>query len=177
MVIQNETKTQTGPWTFLLTWGSTLSTPTYYIWINGVLSQTTVEEELQIDLQTGENVIVDIFDSVSDTPGDAFPNFATLQWNPSGDGESFKYKIQQFVDAAWATLAVIPDTGLSVYRYETQVLADDTVHQFRIIPIDFNDANEGAIRSISFRMRRYPPAPDVTYSYDSGTGKTTVAAA
>ncbi len=177
MAIQDLTIQQIGPWSFILTWGSTLGTPTYYIYKNGVLDLITTEEQIQYDLQDGENIIVDVFDSISDTPGDAFPNFATLQWNPSADGEAKTYQVQQFIDSVWTVVSTLPDTGRPIYRYQTSILTDDVTHQFRIIPVDTNSANQGSVRNITFRMRRYPPAPDANtddYVYVPVTGNLTV---
>ena len=55
------------------------------------------------------------------------------------------------------------------------MLADVTAHQFRVIVVDECDY-EGDPMPFDFFMVCHPAPPDITMTYDSGTGDVTVAA-
>jgi hypothetical protein len=98
---------------------------------------------------------------------------ATLQWR--GLTTARRYKVQQYVDAAWTTIGHQFETGCGYYHWLTDPLADATTHQFRVVIVD-ERGYEGDPIPFDFFMCCHPASPDIVMTYDSGTGDVTVAA-
>lgn len=174
MAITTFTHQQIGPNLWRFDWLSDEETPTYYVYIDGRLAQTTTKTWMQITIDAGEYVQVDVFDDADTVPDPAYPARAYVTWD--GDSNAAYYRIDQYVDSAWTQVGKVRESGQSNYRWLTAALDDDTEHTFRVVPLGANDL-EGLPREITIFMIRRPDAPSVAYTYSAVTGKITIAEA
>jgi len=164
----------TGPNTYLLTYESTLSTPTFYLYQDGTLVAVTELTTWVFWVQVGESLNVEILDNANELPQAAFPGRLLLAWEAS-DSTDY-YRIDEKVASVWTERAKITDSGVLYYSWETRFLEDVTAHEFRIVPVGTN-GNEGAIKAFAVLMVRHPTPPTVAYTYTSLTAAVTVSAA
>lgn len=171
MAIENLTYRRIGPTALAITWGSSLTEPTYYIYIDGVLRGTQKAGVYTARVAEGGSIRFEVFDDPGDTPSDFAPDFAVLEWDAVAGAT--QYRVYRFDDPAWTLVATMPAVaGASVMRYETGRLADDTVCRFKVAGV--TGAGEGSAREYQFRMVRRPDPPDVAVTYDAGSNDLTV---
>jgi len=151
--------------TWLLYWASGLASPTFYVYVDGVLAYTTTAQSGQFEAIAGETINVEVFDSSTDVPALFLPSRLHLTWDAVDDAEYYEVQEWDGVDS-WDVLATIMSTGATYYRYETPVLDDCTTYQFRIVPTGTNRC-EGHYREITGFVVRIPAAPDVVYTLPS----------
>jgi len=160
---------------WIIVWSSDLGgTPTFYVYQDGVLVNTTVDTEMVFMAELGECPLVEILDDADAVPMTAYPGRLTLAWYataaPTGTDH---YKIEEYVDAAWVIRANVREISAGYYKWKTRFLEDSTSHQFKITPVGVN-GNDGAATTLVCLMVRHPNPPAVDYVYDDGTGKVTV---
>jgi len=172
MAVTISNSVQIGAWTWRITWTSDLGgTPTYYIYRDGKLVETTVVASYDLFLDSGESVLLEILDSSTALPGTAFPGRLTLRWFDVAGVD--RYRVQEYVDSSWTTRAEISDDDLEYFTWESRFLEDVTSHQFRVVGIGDN-GNTGSITSFTVYVVRHPDPPNVSYSYADGTQKLTI---
>jgi hypothetical protein len=157
--------------TYLVTWVSTLATPTYYIWQDGRLIETTTRQFRQFTVADNQSIDVNVYDDAT-TPGVGYPSTFRLEWDAISG--SALYQIWQYIDSVWTQIGTILDGGASHYWWESGVLDDCTDHQFRVYAISTNNIPSLA-RDFTARMVRRPDNPTAAYSYDPDTGYVTIA--
>lgn len=121
---------------------------------------------------------VEVFDSTEDT-GDAlgvlYPARITLQWR--GYAYADYYEIQEeTAPSTYTTVQVYNEDGSGYYKYTATKLTDDVgTGSYRIITVD----KSGALVNTDFEavIIRHPDPPELTYTYNAGTGLLTIAAA
>jgi hypothetical protein len=146
-------------------WTSTLEDPSFYVWVDGFLVSGELKQNwFDIIIPSGATFRIDVFDNAVEAPGFAFPGTVLLQWDAVTDATN--YRVEEWDGAAWVVRARIPETGRSVYQWESSRLADDTAWQFRVLASD--GANDSAPREFTGLMVRRPDAPNVTHSYVDG---------
>ena len=156
-----------GEFTWLVSWTADGSGP-FYLWVNGTLAEVTYATSALIPAQDGDSVLVDVLDTTAQ-PADTFPSRLTLGWYAVAGAQ--RYRIEEYVGAAWTARAKVRDDGLGYFTWRSRVLEDGETHQFRIIP----EGNvDGTAVSFSALMVRHPDAPDPSYSYAEGTRQVTV---
>lgn len=155
---------------YRLSYASDLVTPTFTIYRDGALVATTTETSWPADVPgTWE-----VFDDAT-SPAFAYPDFAILTWYAVATAVA--YGIDEKQGASWVARETIDDdTSPQYFLWRSDRLADDTTHEFRIVPIDAA-GNEGTPISRTLLMVRVPDAPEVTFAYSSVTTKVTVSAA
>lgn len=156
-----------------LTWSSTLSDPTYYIYVDGELIDTTTAESKIFSVENGASLVVDILDVATGTPGTAFPGRFTIGWNAVSGADV--YLIDEYVASVWTNRAEIKETGRGYYLWRSRFLEDVTTHQFRV-RAKGNNQNIGTALSLTRLMVRHPDPPDQNFSYSNSTKKVTVSA-
>lgn len=160
---------------FILKWVDDVEEPTEYsvyregklidlITCNGIGS-------VYLTIGVGESPFVEVFRTGERLPRKAYPGHLDLNWMAVGGAEA--YRIQKLNGIIWTTVADINETGLGAFIYLTDWLSDGDVHQFRMLPIDAAN-NVGTALEHDVLMVRHPDVPNVSYSYDSDTGKITV---
>jgi len=157
-----------------LTWQSDAEDPTFYVYRDGVLIATTKQRSMMFSGQAGEQVVVEVLDDADGIPVAAYPGRVWLRWKPSTD--TAKYRVEEYVGAAWTARASILHDGRLRYTFRTRYLEDSTTHLFRVVPVGEN-GNDGTPKTWSVLCIRHPDVPDASYSYASGTGLVTITAA
>jgi hypothetical protein len=143
---------------------SDLASPTFYVYVNGELFATTEETTIDIPVPLGRIVAVEVFDDAGTAPSAYFPSTVTLRW--TGQGNEALFRIEKYEDSTWSTVGQVPARGV-LGRWESPVLADNTVHQFRVVPVD-GTGRDGIPKEFTGLMCRYPDAPRVSVSFGSG---------
>lgn len=171
------TENQIGPTTFQYTWTSDLGgTPTFYVYIDGILAFSTTNTFYTLTLEPGEGVQFEVLDSATTEPQPAYPGRMTFAWYAPAE-TVLRYRVEEYVDAVWTTIvSIVPALGQYYFRYTTRYLEDQTTHQFRVIPVGENEADGTAVY-FAIPMIRRPDKPDVTFTYSQITGDATVAQA
>lgn len=164
----------TGRNTFIVSWSSNLSDPTFYVYQDGKLISVTKQTQMSFSVQHGESLVVEVLDDASAKPVTAFPGRLTLNWYASADTDY--YRIEEYVNSSWTLKASIDDSGQGYFTYRTRFLEDQTTHQFRIIPVGKN-GNQGTAKNFSCLMVRHPNPPDVNFSYSNDDETVTISAA
>lgn len=148
-------------------------TPTFYIYRDAELVNTTTLTRYQVTIAAGESPVFAIFDDAADRP-DSFSSRAHIQWLYQADIDY--YRVEEFISAAWVERKRLTSkVTKQIYDFNSRVLEDVTTHQFRVTAVGVN-GNESTASSITLFMIRTPDPPDVTYSYTNGTKLITVAA-
>lgn len=173
MAITNLQYTQLSTYTWRITWGSTLGSPTYRVHVDGVLASTQTAASFDITVDDNWQPVVEVLDDSSD-PQPAFPAQLVLGWRT--DSDAAEYRIEQKVAGVWTEHATVARSSAAYQSYTTPALADQTTHEWRVIPID-TAGNDGTAIAFSTLMVRHPDIPDVSFAYSAGTGKVTISAA
>lgn len=168
LMVTIERNTQLGATSFRLEFSSDLGgTPTFYMYRDGQLIEASNRTWVQVELQPNETVQFDILDDVDALPAQAWPSRALLTWY-AVDGAA-KYRVQEYVGATWTQRALLDAAGKGYFRWESRVLEDGQVHQFRVAPVS-ESGIDGVAREFSFEMIRRPDVPAMTQTYnDDGT--------
>jgi len=159
--------------TWRIAWTSGLEDPTFTIYLDGELFATTAATHLDLYVEPGSSPVLEVVDDGA-AASQAFPGRLRLQWGREDDTDH--YLIEEVVDAAWTERARVRDDGRQYFHWLTRWLEDSTSHQFRVTPIGTN-GNAGTAVAFTCLMVRHPDPPDVSMSYDEGTGDLTVSAA
>ena len=129
-----------------------------------------------------EPPVVEVYDQEAVT-GDVVPSclseqfkpYAVLQWRSIAPNIDY-FLIEQFVSAAWTEVKKLRgDSTTGYYQYETDTLADDTTHQFRISTYD-TQGYVSSVVPIDITMKRIPDTPSIDTAYSSGSGDITISA-
>jgi hypothetical protein len=169
-MIINPAQTLVDTYTWELSWESTLPTPTYRVYVDGVLVSSQAGNSYR--LMTGGNwsPVVEILDDPDEVPQPAFPGAFVLGWETSTD--VWKYRIDEKVLGVWTEYAtVLCDSSRGWQSYTTPTLADGQTHEWRVVPFDAAN-NEGAAVAFATLMVRYPDVPVVTHTYNGALTRT-----
>ena len=173
------TATKTGSYSVKYTWSGTAP---FDVWQDGrkVLDQTTRTQYVAQPLDatsTPPTVLptVEIRDDNDTDTASSKVHSPLLRFQWRGQANVVLYIVQEYVVDTWTTRGAVRESGAGYYNYTTTVLADATTHQWRVIAQDEN-GYQGEALSLTHYMVRNPAPPDVSHSYDAGTGLLTVAA-
>ena len=161
---------RTGANSTLITYSSSLSSPTFYIYVDGVLTAQTTQTEYTIAVNPGETIVVEILDDAAAQAMQIFPGKARLGWFFVEDTNY--YRIDEYIEDEWVERRKMPENN-GYMEFESRFLEDGQSHQFRIVPVGTN-GNEGTAREFSVLTVRTPDTPDVDYTYSSITNKITI---
>lgn len=139
----------------------------------------TEEESLFL---TSENNIeppaIEVFDSTEtdSTPqGEQYEARFIIQWR--GYQYADYYTIEkETAPSTWSAVQYYTEDGRGYYRFESTIESTDYVEPaYRVIMTD--KAGATSTTEFSYYMVRNPDPPELTYTYNAGTGLLTVAAA
>lgn len=164
-MIGEPTYTQTGPTRFLFSFASDLTDPTFYIYINGEFVTETNETEYEVTAPLNTQFQFEVFDDEDDVPTEFFPGTLTLRWD--GTPDSTQFRVDEYVDSAWAAKRVVIADDRRVFHYDSELLDDSTTHQFRVVPID-TQGRSGTILEFEAEMCRYPDTPSQAITITGG---------
>jgi hypothetical protein len=159
---------------WLVSWTSTLSPCTYYVYLDGVLASAQTAETFTVNVAPGQPApMLEVLDAAGD-PSPAFPNYLALGW--LRDADAYAYQIEEYVASVWTLRETILATVLPWQTYFTAALADCVTAQWRVKPVDAA-GNIGTAVEFTALIVRYPDVPAVDFSYSAATGKVTISAA
>ena len=166
--------TSLGSGAYLITWSSDQVSPTYRVYLDGVLvsTQTVASSVLRAE---GTAPILEILDVPDDVAADAFPDHFTLGWITSTN--TSRYRIEKYSNGAWTATATVAASSDPWQSWSTPRQDDETSVQWRIVPID-SAGNDGTATAFTETMVRNPDIPSVSFAWNgSGSNTVTVTAA
>lgn len=170
MAVTIESITQVGKQSFKLVYSSDLGgTPTFYIYLDGILVALTIRTNHIISISPDEQVMIEILDT-TDAPSQVFPGKIRLCWF-AVDSANY-YHVDEYIDSVWTERARIDDNS-GYMNFDSRFVEDGQNHRFRIVAVD-SSGNESTAAELIVLCVRHPDGPDVDYSYDDGTGKVTI---
>ncbi len=149
-------------------------TPTFYIYADGILIDSTTRTWREVGVEAGEQIQFEVLDDVNATPVTAYPGRLFMTWVPVANDQS--YRVEEFVSAAWVVRTTIQVGVETYFSFTSRYLEDVTTHQFRVIPVGTNE-EDGSARPFTALMVRRPDRAEMALTYASGTAKVTVSAA
>lgn len=173
MAVTINSVTDLGGGRWLLAFSSSAPPATFYLYADGVLLSTQTAGEYVLTVLDGVVPTIEILDDAATDPQPAFPSYLTLGWIT--DADAARYRIEEYTGGQWVEVATVAHNGQAWQSYATQALADETTHQWRVVPIDAA-GNDGTAVAFVVLLVRYPDVPSVSYSYSAVTGTVTVAA-
>ena len=155
-----------------------------YTWTGGTAPYRLVKDGLpyreRYDLtdiilngtDTGEPPVLEVLDATeTQSVTELFPPYDLLQWR--GNTVAVKYRVDQYVGAAWVELGIVKESGLGYYQYPTVVQADGATATYRVVAVD-SEGNESDAAQLSRFTIRHPDPPRIAMTY--AAGNVTVAA-
>lgn len=144
-----------------LSWASDASDPTFTVYRNGILFDTTTSTSITVALDDGD--VIEVIDDGGD-PANAFKSRITVQWNEVASAEY--YTVSELIDGAYVQRAKVLDNGSPVYEWTSRVLEDGQQHTFKVVPTGTN-GNDGTATTVTFRMVRHPSPELCDHSWDA----------
>lgn len=157
--------------TYLLSWATDQTTPTFRVYRDGVLIATTTGLSIEVTIAGEDYPRFDVFDDDTSVPAAVFPRRMILAWY--GISSAVSYRIEEYVGGVWTQRASIVDRGQGYFLWESRVVEDVTTHQFRIIALDANGLESAAMTKAAL-MVRVPDPPATAWTYVNGSLTPTV---
>jgi hypothetical protein len=151
---------------------SSLASPTFRVWIDGVRVGTTSIGRWDFTVRPGDGAAVEVYDAAADEPREPLPARLTVQWRAVTGAAS--YRVEEYGGAAWAVRASVTDDGRGYYQWASRRLEDDTTHQFRVVAVGGN-GNEATAAQVDALMVRRPDVPTLTLAWDAEAGAIVIA--
>lgn len=114
---------------------------------------------------------IEVLDHDAQRFAPAYSGRLTLQWDRV-ESTSY-YLVEELVAAVWTERARVTQTGMGAYQWQTRKLEDGQTHQFRVTPTG-RHGQAWPTKSWSFTVTRTPDVPNVSYTFDVGTGNITI---
>ncbi len=154
---------------FLVSFTSDQTAPVHFrVFLAGTIFDdfysSSQSSEITINVGAGESPFLEILDKDCLVPSIAFPGHCVLNWLSIGSAVS--YLIQQY-NGTWVTQATIKDDGSGVFNWSSGWLVDESVNQFRVVPVD-SSGNQGTPLTFNFFMVRHPDPPNTTITFSTG---------
>ena len=173
MAISSTTYTQIDPSTFKVEWVSSLTSPTYYVYLDSVLVETIERSWTFVNVPPGETLDFQVFDSSSNAPDEAFAGRFVFSWY-NQDTVIVNFEVAMYQSGSYVVLDTVQVTSLEhYYQYKSAYLNNETEYKFRITPIGLNQAR-GVPVYITQTLVRRPDPPKASYTYDVGLQSLTV---
>ena len=144
-----------------LTWSSSLSSPLFYIYENGILTQTTPATSRSFSVSPEAQLSIEILDNATQKPSFVYSGVAVLGWYSSL--ETASYRIEQWSGSAWDRIDTLPETGAWWLTWVSPFLPDCQPYSFRVTPIG-NNGNAGNAQVFNGFMVRIPDTPINTFT-------------
>lgn len=164
-----------------ITFTSTAGAP-ITVWVDGdlrdTISQTSATGIYTTTIYADADAIIDIIEG-TDLDADTYPRTATLGWYHAEEAERYRVEKYDTDQSEWVRQATIPDTFNSYgyytwyYKWESDVLEDETDHQYRVIS-EGPHGTEGSPTTLDVLMVRHPDPPNAEYDYDEATRTLTI---
>lgn len=151
-----------------MSWADTVDT--YWVYVDGRLVSIQGDAYINLESTTGAVPQCEVATDEDDVPNQLlYPWRANLAWY-DGDTSPARYHV---VKLSGSAIDVLASTALSYVRWQSGVLDDQTSYAYTVDPIDAYDLT-GTSQSFTVVIARHPDDPNVTYSYDAGSGEVTI---
>ena len=161
-------------YTWLVTYSSSLSDPTFYIWLNGQLVSTTKSTEYRVTVVGSSSPVLDIFDDAASQPEASAQGFFEVMWTLPAAAVQVKVERQAAGSGSWSEIGTFDVIqGTAKFRFTTEYLDDKTGYIYAATAIDAA-GRESEREMAHFPMVRIPDVPAVSMSYDNGTRQVTI---
>jgi hypothetical protein len=150
--------------------------PTFYVWRDSTLIVPgTTKKYYDVHMEPGEAATFTVFDSSASVPDYNQPCRGTIWWYATANTE--QYRVEVYSGGQWITAITIPETGKAIYSYTTDILANETAHQYRVysVGIDGNDSTPLTFSILAVR-RADPPLWTYAWTKATSTLRITIAA-
>uniref|UniRef100_A0A6M3IYE6 Uncharacterized protein n=1 Tax=viral metagenome TaxID=1070528 RepID=A0A6M3IYE6_9ZZZZ len=165
-------KAGTKAWRFALS-----GTAPFDIYMEGKLFIGDLDEsEIVINGDSAyEPPVIEVLDSTDSNEPEqvTYPPYLVLQWR--GNSAASYYQVDRYVGSAWTRQGTVKEDGSGYYRFDTDVLADETEHTFRVVPVD-SDGNTGHSFSVTSLIVKNPDPPSIDITYNGVSGNAEVRA-
>lgn len=160
---------QVGARSWYWAWASnTAPTGPFYVYLDGVYATTLYQPWYQLELTPGEQVQFEVLDDTS-AASDAYPSRALLSWDASPDAVT-AYRVDEYSGGVWTQVTLMqPAAGQTHFDWQTDPLADGSVHTYRVVPVD-DAGNDGVSKQFSMTVVRRPDPPTVARTWSQITG-------
>ena len=165
MAVTAVTATRMSATVWRIEFTSGLSTPTFYIWIDGVFFQSTTMPFIDIDLGYRTAADIDVYDASDDSPDVRFGSTVTIQWEAVEGAQA--YEVDLYDTDTWYQKIRIREAGQWWHSWTSAPLPDCETAEFRVRVIGEQAA--GDYRYFSFDVVRRPDHPSATPTLSEGT--------
>lgn len=177
MAVTQSPPEQIGATSWRFSWASDLESPTFYVYVDGVLSQVTDATEMILAVEAGASVFVEVFDGSGDTPSVVYSGYARLCWYPATDMDAAEYVIElRSGGGDWEEVDRVISDGRGFYSWRSGWLDDETLYVWRVRALHAS-GNYGTAVVLPWLSVRYPDTPAVEYAWSDETGALTISAA
>lgn len=170
------TATRTGSYAVRYEW---MGTAPFDVWRDGriVLEQTTATTYTAqtTDGTTAPLPAIEILDDTDTTIAQSRQYSPVVRFQWRGQSDASYYKIQQYVDSEWTAIGMVRESGAGYYSWASQPQTDGESVEFRVVPYDTR-GYDGLPLPVTHTVVCNPSPPDVSYTYNAGTGLLTIAA-
>lgn len=174
LTIQPGYPKQVGSESWIFSWTSTESDPTFSVYRNGQFLTSTKRNCVTIDAAPSD--IIQIFDD-TETPSEGNEPTVDIHW--ASVPNTKKYRIDKETSPSsgtWNHVQTVEDLGQAQFKFRVDPLVDDVATSFRVVPVGTN-GNDGTAASFQVTVPRHPDPPSVGYVFSDATKKVTISAA
>jgi hypothetical protein len=144
-----------------------------YQYVDGILVESSTRTWRQMDVLPGQTASFFVTDDANEVPGVGLPAYAIVTWDESGDDETARYEVEQYIGGAWLLTGTVMDVGEPWFRWVSGVLEDGAEVEIRVKAVDGHGV-PGAVMEVSVLMVRVPDRLDVSAIWNDETGVATV---
>lgn len=163
-----------GSWRY--TWSGTSP---FYVYQDGVSrynGSTTLTTDIFLNNSDYEPPQIEIVDSTGSTATMQqvlYPPYFVFQWRWAYRAEQYVIRQYDSDSGDYEDRQTIREDGSGYYQFQTQALADATMHLWKVVAQD-GALNESEL-DFSMEMIRNPDPPALSFSYSAATGNVTIA--
>lgn len=144
------------------------------------LAENSDDTEITVAALDHNNIeppAIEVYDATetTDPEGITYPARLILQWRGYRYAEYYRVE-EETSPGTWETVQGIAEDGSGYYKCEFAKLDDDvSTTNYRVVNVDLSGAETS--REFEAVIIRNPDPPQLTYTYNAGTGLLTIAAA
>lgn len=152
-------------------WVSALEGP-FYVYRDGVLVVVTWSKQVHAWAEEDEEgSIIDVYARETDVPPIVRSSRFELRWGAVA--ETDHYRVEKYVDEAWALERAISSHGDAPYVYRSDFVGANEAAEYRVLPVGTNGV-EGDAVSFTKHAVRHPYQPSHTMAFNDGEGTVTL---
>lgn len=162
-MITSLTQTLSGFNSYVFTATSDDADPVFYWYKDGRFFMS--EKSGVIECTVTGQLRIDVYDEDESRPMSGVAAGMTLRWKAVTG--AVMYRVEHYNGSTWDAVQTIIENGQKLYRLTVKGLADETVHQLRVVATD-SAGTEAVVYTNSGLLVRHPDIPSQAYSYAGG---------